>query len=275
MSHIKVQRPSSLPEQISGSSSTKSSSVDHLNEEGIKIESTEMMPLVCARSDKAFLATLPGVVGSASSSSGHSNKRSKETSIIYSNLGGKVPGMNHRVKGMQSIRVQATLQDPDALNTSTTTPTYFAQYFTLGQIANSAAYTALFDEYKIDEVEVWINPNPVTSLGASTIRGQYSTAVDYDDANTPSSISTVSDKQNSLTSSVDDAHYHRFQPKFAVGAYSGTFVSFASSRGWVDCASPNVQHYGLKMAFSQTAAGVQFVSLVIRYTISFRSPGIS
>jgi len=226
--------------------------------------------------DKALLFRLPGVIGTPSGRNHKSKgKNSKEINIAYGDQT-RVPGISKHISGLQTIRVQATQQDSDAMNTSATVPTYLGQYFSLASnVPNYASYTALFDEYKIDEVEVWINPNPLTTLAASTVRGLYSSAVDYDDANTPSTVATVSDKQNSLTTTVTESHYHKFQPKFAVGTYSGTFVSFGSSTGWIDCGSPNVQHYGLKLAFSATSAGIQFVSFTIRLTVSFRSPGIS
>jgi hypothetical protein len=243
--------------------------------------SNDLIPLVSGKLDSELMRRMPGVLFSASSAassndrhSGRKSKRNGEVSIAYG-LASKVPGIARHISGMQTIRVQATLQDPDAYNTSATVPTYFAQYFTLGQIANASAYTALFDEYMIEEVEVWANTNALSTSAASTVRGQWSTAVDYDDANTPSSVSTVSDKQNSLTTTIDELHYHKFIPRFAVGTYSGTFASFASQTGWVDCASPNVQHYGFKSAVSATANGVQYVSLTVRMTIAFRSPGIS
>jgi hypothetical protein len=243
--------------------------------------STDLIPLVSGKLDSELMRRMPGVLFSASSAAssgdrhtGRKSKKNGETSIAFG-LSTKVPGIARHISGKQMIRVQATLQDPDAYNTSTTVPTYYAQYFTLGQLANATAYTALFDEYMIEEVEVWAYPNAVSTLAASTQRGQWSTAVDYDDANTPSTVSTVSDKQNSLTTSIDECHYHKFKPRFAVGTYSGTFASFASQTGWVDCASPNVQHYGFKSAVSATAGGIQFVSIVVRMTIAFRSPGIS
>jgi hypothetical protein len=246
----------------------------------LPLDETDVLPLTVHVPDKQLLWRLPGALGHSSSSSsagksGKHHRHPKEHSVAYGVMA-KCPGISKHVSGLQSIRVQATIQDTDAVNTSTTVPTYLGQYFTLASnVANYAAYTAIFDEYKIDEIEVWINPNPVSTLAASTTRGLYSSAVDYDDANTPATISTVSDKQNQLTTTIDESHYHKWTPKFAVGTYSGTFVSFGSSTGWLDCASPNVQHYGLKLAFSQTAGGVQFVSLTVRMTISFRGPGIS
>jgi hypothetical protein len=265
---------------MSSSASSASSSATPSKMVELPLDETDVIPLSVHVPDKVLLWRLPGALGSASSAmsagnSGKHHRHPKEHSVAYG-LGVRVPGISKHVSGMQTIRVQATQQDSDALNTSTTVPTYLGQYFSLASsVPNYAAYTAIFDEYKIDEVEVWINPNPISTLAASTVRGLWSSAVDYDDANTPTTVSTVSDKQNSLTTVVDESHYHKWTPKFAVGTYSGTFVSFGSSTGWLDCASPNVQHYGLKCAFSQTAGGVQFVSLTIRLTISFRGPGIS
>jgi hypothetical protein len=244
------------------------------------LDSTDLIPLTNYVPDKAFLWRLPGVVVAAGSSSGSSGgkkhkKHPKEQSVAYG-VSVKVPGISRHISGMQKITIQTNQQDTDAVNTSTTVPTYLGQYFTLASnVPNYASYTSVFDEYKIDMVEVWVTPPALSSVAASTVRGQWSSAVDYDDANTPGTITTVSDKQNSLTTTIDEFHYHKWVPKYAVGAYSGTFVSYASETGWIDCGSPNVQHYGLKLAFSQTAAGIMFIPLVARLTVSFRSPGIS
>lgn len=214
--------------------------------------------------------------GSYKSSTGNGRRkhRGKETSIAFGSQV-RTPGIPRHISGNQMITIQGSQQDTDAFNTSTTVPTYFAQNFTLGSnLNNYAAYTALFDEYKIDMVEAWMTP-PGLASAASTVRGEYSSAVDYDDANTPSTVATVSDKQNSLTTTIDQAHYHKFVPKFAVAAYSGTFASYSSDTGWLDCASPNVQHYGLKAACSPTAGGIEYIQVVYRLTVSFRGPGIS
>jgi len=239
-----------------------------------------IIPLVSHKSGPDLMWRMPGaLVSNGSSSSGSKGrkgkgKKSKEISIAYGPQV-KVPGINKHISGLQKITIQATQQDTDAVNTSTTVPVYNAQYFTLASnVPNYTSYTSIFDEYKIDMVEIWVSL-PGLAPVASTVRGEFSTAVDYDDANTPTSISTVSDKQNSLTTTIDQSHYHKWQPKFAVGAYSSTFVSFASETGWLDCGSPNVQHYGFKFAASQTAGGVEFVQYVVRLTVSFRSPGIS
>jgi len=229
-------------------------------------------------SDKDLLWRMPGVLShSMTSSQGGSSRRGKhpkEISVAYG-PGVRVPGIAKHISGLQKITIQASQQDTDAFNTSATVPTYNAQYFTLAQnVPNYASYTSVFDEYKIDFVEVWVTP-PGLAPVASTVRGQYSTAVDYDDSNTPSTIATVSDKQNSLTTTIDSAHYHKWVPRFAVGAYSGTFASYASETGWIDCGSPNVQHYGLKTAFSPTAGGIEYIQFALRLTVSFRSPGIS
>jgi len=223
--------------------------------------------------DKALMLRLPGVIR-AEGSAKHNHAKNKEKSLVYP-MTGVAPRVSHHISGLQEIRVQATLLTEDIFNSSVSGPTYDAQYFSLaGSVPNSSSYTSVFDEYRIEMIETWITPAISQATAASANIGQWVSAVDYDDANTPSSVSMVSDKQNCAASSTLQAHYHKWVPKFAIGAYSGTFVSFASDVGWVDCGSPNVQHYGLKIACTITPQ-VEFFAQVTRITVAFRSPGIS
>jgi hypothetical protein len=232
-----------------------------------------LIPITRPALDKALMLRLPGVVRSEGSGKSKHNKKA-EKSIVYA-MTGPAPKASHHISGLQVIRVQATQIGEDILTTSTSGASYNGTSFTLsGNVPNSSSYTSVFDEYRIEMIETWISPSISQATTASATIGQWTSAVDYDDANTPSSISTVSDKQNSVASTTLQAHYHKWVPKFAIGAYSGTFVSFASDVGWVDCGSPNVQHYGLKIAVSTTPQ-VQYFSQVTRLTVAFRSPGIS
>jgi len=62
-----------------------------------------------------------------------------------------------------------------------------------------------------------------------------------------------------------------FRPRIAMAAYSGSvFTSFANMTNvWLDTASNSVQHYGLKVAWTQTSVGVA-VDLLVRAEILFR-----
>jgi len=60
----------------------------------------------------------------------------------------------------------------------------------------------------------------------------------------------------------------------AVAAYSGAFTSYSNLvGGWIDSASPAVQHYGIKLA-TPIATGSIAYTMTARAVVSFRSPGI-
>jgi len=170
------------------------------------------------------------------------------------------------------ITVQMTVQG-SAFTTSTTVPTYWSNYFAISGYSDSAAYLALFDQYRIDEVEIWIEPNNSASVSDNGI-GSISSAVDVDDANTPTSVGSVQAHQNCLVTSGYTGHYHKFKPHMAVAVYSGTFTSFSNAPAdWIDSASPGVQHYGIKMAAITTTAVIGY-SYTARIKVSWRSPGL-
>jgi hypothetical protein len=86
------------------------------------------------------------------------------------------------VKLSQEITVTMNLQST-LFSTSASVPTFAAQAFTLAQFANYANYVSLFDEYKIHQIEVWLEP---TYNSTGFIDGGFASCVDLDDANVPS-----------------------------------------------------------------------------------------
>jgi hypothetical protein len=157
--------------------------------------------------------------------------------------------------------------------TSATIPTYSGNWMALSALSNYAEYTSLFDQYWIRELECWITPQTSQSTTMVNV-GEYTTAVDYDDGNTPTTIAMVQDKQNSCTTGCNVPRYLHFRPHVAVAEYGGTFTSFGNfPSGWIDSASPSVQHYGYKMAATPTTAIISF-DVQWRALVSFRAPGI-
>jgi len=155
--------------------------------------------------------------------------------------------------------------------TSISVPTFAAVAFTLAGFAQYAAYTTVFDQYKFDQIEVWIEPS---GIGGVTNAGTLTTCVDLDDAGTPTTIASVEAHQSALDSTGLAGHYHKWVPHVAVAVYSGTFTSYGNSEAqWIDVASPNVQHYGIKSANSQTSVLVAY-NMSVRARVSFRQPGI-
>lgn len=169
----------------------------------------------------------------------------------------------------QTITVVDTYTVAAFLVTSVTVPVGVATAFVLSNFPNISEYTSAFDQYRIEQLEVWLElvGNPSASL--STVV----TAVDLDDATIPSGAPAIQDKQGALVGSGAAMRYHRWRPRVAVAEYSGTFTSYGNVPAtWIDCGSPNVQHYGFKAASAAQTVGT--FNLQVRAVISFCAPGL-
>jgi hypothetical protein len=156
------------------------------------------------------------------------------------------------------------------ITSSTTVPAYASAYISLGQFPNYTEYTAVFDQYRIDQVEVWLEPVGSQENGT----GVLTTAVDLDDANLPTSATGIYDKQDALVANGSQGRYHRWLPHMATAVFSGSFTSYGNEpAGWIDSASPNVQHYGFKAATGQYSVAYAY-TLTVRAIISYRATGL-
>jgi hypothetical protein len=138
--------------------------------------------------------------------------------------------------------------------------------FTLGSLGNAASLEAIFDQYRIIGVKAQFNPQTPSSSALTQIY----TAIDYDDI-AATSISTLL-QYDTLKVAPSNVYFERnLQPRFAVAAYSGSFSSYAnmSNMTWIDCASPNVQYYGLKTGVPANS-GTASWNVLFTYIIQFR-----
>lgn len=181
---------------------------------------------------------------------------------------GPVPGIPSAP--LLVTRAQLTFAYPN-VTTSTIADTFSSNEIQISSFADSAQYLALFDQYKIEKVEMWLEP---LAAQGTTVFGYFVSCVDYDDANTPTSRQQVEAKQTSVATTSGSAHYHVWQPHVAVAGYSGTFAGFLNAPSpWVDSASNNIQHYGLKFAFGPTPVAVTY-AVRARIHAAFRAPGL-
>jgi len=172
----------------------------------------------------------------------------------------------------QDNRIHSFIQQLDLgtiLTTSNVGSVTAAQSFTLSQVPNNTAYVALFDQYRIREIEFWAYPAQSNNGGHT---GTLYSAVDYDNAPalTPSTISQYSNVCMSPLTTM--GHYHRFRPHVAVAAYSGAFTSFANQAAqWIDCSSATVQHYGIGLVSSTTTDNNIVIAGMVRFHLEFRN----
>jgi len=122
------------------------------------------------------------------------------------------------------------------------------------------------------EAEVWLVPRIGMGTGASTNYGLLTSCIDYDDSTNLTSIGDGLGHTNSITTSGSQGHYHKFKPRAALAAYTGTFTGYANSSNslWMDCASSSIQYYGVKYAITATDA-VYTYDAILKMVIEFRN----
>jgi hypothetical protein len=151
------------------------------------------------------------------------------------------------------------------------------------QFSDTPQYTSLasvFDQYRIDEVQLVFRPMFTAQPQSTTASTQYVVptlylVVDYDDATALSSASTAFEVYTNCNTSTTEVVSVSFRPHIAAAVYAGAFTSFANLENqWIDAGSPSVQHYAIKYGIDAGGSGqTLFQSWVItrRYRISFRN----
>jgi hypothetical protein len=138
----------------------------------------------------------------------------------------------------------------------------------LGTMATNLA--AVFDEYRIREVELWLEPDYSQVLESTPEPAILASAVDLDNATAPASFAAIQSKPGALVASSTQRMYYRFRPRPALALYNGAFTAYAEAgEPWIDSSSTTVQHYGLKYGVSTTTS-VMALTLRVRYTVEFR-----
>jgi len=156
------------------------------------------------------------------------------------------------------------------LTSSAAVDTFAGSLFTVGSLDNFTSLGSVYDQYKIDLIEVMITPQltEVTSTALSV--GNYITAIDVDDGAAPTTVAQMNSYADTLDTQGTVCHYHRFIPQFAVASYQGAFTAYAAETGWIDCSYPNVQHYGIKIA-ALVSPLVQNFTITYKLWVSFRA----
>jgi hypothetical protein len=204
-------------------------------------------------------------------------KRSKSAKLprgkhdcCFNELGSSMPFRAKSVNNANIFRTTACQLIPAWSTTSTIVETDNAFYFSVSNIPQISSFTALFDQYRVTLLEVWVYPQiPTVPTTAGSSAGTFYSCVDLDDVSTVTGTQML-DYENVVISHGIDGHYHRWKPSVAIGAYAGGFSAFVNEVSpWVDMAGTSVQHYGLKTAFSITSQAYAF-DLICRAHVEFR-----
>jgi len=160
----------------------------------------------------------------------------------------------------------------NTINSSVTLSTFSGMKFMMSQVNDASALSAVFDLYRFTKIELWLEPVGQTTAASQTYgAGSFVSVIDLDDASTPSSYADVIDFASAVVTTGTQGHYRSFQPHAAVALYSGAFTSYGSvASPWIDFASPGVEHYGVKTAWSATDTGLAYRPTV-RFTIEVKA----
>jgi len=159
---------------------------------------------------------------------------------------------------------------------------YFVIPFEMTDVDQSASFAGVFDQYRIDKIEVKITPemnalNDVNVASPNATNPMIYVALDFDDANTPTSLAYIRQYDN-VQSAVyaDGGFFITILPSFTPALWSGgAFTAYAVERaGWIDASNLSVPHFGLKGCITALTAGsTQQVNwyLTAKYFMSFRN----
>jgi len=151
----------------------------------------------------------------------------------------------------------------------------FNQYnFRLSNFPDYVEFTSLFDAYRIVQVELTFIP--IAGAATANVGGYYGeiySVIDYDDSNTLGTISAAQE-YNTLQVNVAGKMFTRvLNPRIAIASFSGAFTSYAQlNNAWIDAASPDVYHYGLKVAIApSTGTSVPLYNVNIKAHIQCKN----
>lgn len=154
------------------------------------------------------------------------------------------------------------------------TPILGGQAIQFNQLSNYGLYTALFDQYRIDCVEVtfFLRKDPGSSNYA-----RLNVFPDFDDASAPSSLANVQSHPRVMQHVFTESHpkfTFSLVPRLAISAYGGAFTKYTSPDEplFVDSTNPDASHYGWKYAIENFSDTTNSIEVIYRVWFTCRSP---
>ena len=165
-----------------------------------------------------------------------------------------------------------------------------AMQWKLVDLPNYTEFSALFDMYRINYVDVMFiydhNSGEVATAAGTAANANMGLpniylARDYDDADALSTIDDYLQYEGVVIKRLGNTFTMRVYPHIAVAAYgSGAFSSYKNEKkAWIDCSSQGVAHYGLKMGIDASmcnpmvsaATWIGRLTLVHSFNVSFKN----
>lgn len=171
----------------------------------------------------------------------------------------------------------------------------FGGLFKLSDLQFAGNYTTMYDYYRINSITLELEdltspsyspgvPIPGAGTGAAVmpLNSTVYLAVDYDDSTVPTNVSTVQKRQgvrNLTCNTANNRMRIKWKPSviYGVERAAGTIVNSGIQKkgAWLDCTSPDINHYGLKGWISDfistgTVAQISCYRMTWTYNVSFK-----
>lgn len=158
-----------------------------------------------------------------------------------------------------------------------TTATYGVLYFELANIPGYSEFSAMYDFYKINAVQVKIIPsvNVTTGQGGEAVSAYYNrffSVIDYNDRAVPNSVNDLRQYSTCKVTPQQRIHKRFFHPRpvFVVDedAGSGSSVGVGQVSGkstWIATASNQTEWYGIKYAYEHPDPNATIDAFKVEY----------
>lgn len=156
----------------------------------------------------------------------------------------------------------------------------FQASYLLSGVPNSSEFTALYDCYRIDKVEITF----VFDLGSAATTSYYPRIVfapDFNDSTPPTTETDVLQYSQARSYQFSDANREltiSIVPRVAKTVYRTAVTSaygWDSTRTWLDTAYPDIPHFGLKFFvnnYNSTSFGGTKLRYYTRYFVTCANP---
>jgi len=194
------------------------------------------------------------------------------TTVVWNIVSQHMPNVTRNTASDNVIHdVWQTAEVGNLFTSSSGGETNFARGFTINDIQGVSSWLAVYDQYRIREVEIWLQPVSSTTSVPPVDNFRWLSVVDYDDNVSPS-FNALLQYSNVTDSSRYEAVYRRFRPHvgLSVGTSSSSVVAANVPSVWIDSGQTGPIHYGFKCSMTSTST-TTVITMRLRFHLQFRN----
>lgn len=169
-----------------------------------------------------------------------------------------------------------SISNPGTFQGNAVSPLLIGQSNTFAQIANSAEFTTLFDQYQITYIQMkfFLRIDPSAQPAATAAYPKLHIVRDYDDASTPANINELREHPRVMQRVLTPTRAVTFgwKPAVATNLFLTPITNGTEPRWkvWVDMANTGLPHYGIKFAIDNFTNTSYFVDTEMKYWFKVR-----